>query len=158
MLHFIWNLGRLTPLITSYKLSNKKQTGNLSLLDRTPAPNIKPFEVFPAAQLNGITNLENCREDLQISKDQSHKFEKYLELVSIQPITKDELKEVVLKEQFLAECRITKEISFDDEISEELCFLKHYLNTTVIPENNNRKEKVRERFDIEQNKRGLLKK
>lgn len=84
------------------------------------------------------------------------KFGKLLQLKSAEQITTEDFKEIVSKQIFQHEYKeklrsLMKPTGAgrgrdtqNDEIFEELLFLTYYLNEKVIPQNNDRKEKIRE--------------
>lgn len=167
LLHFIWNTRAEYPentrFLASYQLNNLKAN---NFDKRSEIPTLANFEGIHASEVSALKDfLENTMEaptdSIYVSDERMPldkvKFGHLLQMKNVEQLTTEDFKEIISKQIFLQEykekirslMRPTATASRgrdsqNDEIFEELLFLTYHLNETVIPQNNMKKEKIKE--------------
>ena len=169
LLHFLWNTRSEYPentrLLASFHLNNFK-VNNFDSIKRSEIPSLVNFDGIHATEFSSLKDfVQNTMEapadsiyvgDERMTLDKV-KFGHLLQLKSVEQITTEDFKEIISKQIFLQDYKeklrtlmkppgvgVRGRDSQNDEIFEELLFLTYHLNETVIPQNNIKKEKIKE--------------
>lgn len=155
--------------MASYAPNNLKPR-IIDTINRTEAPKVPTLDVINSGECEKLQNfkrdvLENKQKialpkEAVLSSERSN-FGQLLHLKSIEQIGHADMTEIFARQMFqheFGEKLNLQELHKEDEIFEELLFLNYYLNGVLIPQNNAKKELVKNRVITEEHRSSRNKK